>query len=54
MVISTIFGNIVAYVSKPIKNDNQIIWRLCDLVRFDMPRVLFTSEAGFLLHSMHY
>ena len=23
-----IFGNIVAYVSKPINDDNQILWRL--------------------------
>ena len=41
-----IFGNIVVYVSKPINNNNKIIWRHLNTVRFDIPSVIFTSKAG--------
>ena len=40
-----IFGNIVVNVSKPINNNNQILWRLQNIVQFHMPNVLVTSET---------
>ena len=41
-----IFGNIVVNVYEPINKKNQILRRLWNIVRFDMPSVLFTSKAG--------
>ena len=48
---------IVVNVSKSIISNNQIFWRLKNVIRFDMSRVLLASKAGlswFLLHSLHY
>ena len=41
-----IFGNIVVYVCTPINDDNQTLWRLYNIVRFDMASVHLTSQAG--------
>ena len=41
-----IFGKIVIYISKPINNNDQILWRLQTVVIFDMPIGLSTSKAG--------
>ena len=40
------FGNFVVHVSKPISNKDKTLWRLYDIISFDMPSVLFVSKAG--------
>ena len=40
------FGNIVVYLSKPLYNGNQKVWRLYNMIWFSMPSVLFTSNEG--------
>ena len=42
-----IFANIVVYVSKPINQDNQILWRLWNIVRFDMQIILLHRKQDF-------
>ena len=37
-------GNIVVYVSKPINNNNQILWRLWNIISFDMPSVFYIES----------
>ena len=41
-----VFGKIVVNISKSINNDNQIFWRLWNIIRFDMPSVLLASKAS--------
>ena len=42
-----IFGTISVYVSKPINNDNQIHWRIKNIVRFDMPNIDWHRKQDF-------
>ena len=44
---TSIFVKIIVNVSKPINNNNQIFWRLLDIIRFDMSSVLLASKGGF-------
>ena len=46
---TSIFGKIVVNISKSINNNNQIFWRLWNILRFDMPSVLLASKAGLLI-----
>ena len=41
-VRNTYFGNNIIYICKPVMDDNPILWKSKNMVRFDMPRVLFT------------
>ena len=43
---TSIFGKIVVDISKSMNNNNQLLWRLLNIIRFDMPSVLLTSKAG--------
>ena len=43
-----ICGKIAVYISKPIDNNNQVLWRLLNIIRFDMPSVLLISKAGLV------
>ena len=45
----TNFGKIVLNISKSIDNNNQIFWRLSNIIRFDMPSVLLASKAELLV-----
>ena len=37
------------YVSEPINNDNQILWRLWKIIRFNMQSVSFASKTGLVI-----
>ena len=43
---TSIFGKIVVNISKSISKNDQISWRLSNILRFDMPSVLLASKAG--------
>ena len=48
---------VFCFVSFLIDSDIQVLWRLRNMIIFDMPGVLFISKAGllsFLLHTLHY
>ena len=45
----SIFSEIFVYVSKPINNDNQLIWRLKSIIRFDMSMFFLHRKQGFLI-----
>ena len=54
MCITLVFGNIAPYSSKPIKNDNQIFWRLYNIHRFNNPSFLFKTKAGLFVISVEF
>ena len=41
-----IFSEIVGNISKPIHNNNQIFWRLQNIIRLGMPSVILASKTG--------
>ena len=47
--VAPIFGETIAYISKLINNNNQILWKLQNKIRFDIRSVHLTSKAGPLI-----
>ena len=43
---TSVFGKVVVNISKSINTNNQIFWRLLNMIRFGMPSVLLASKAG--------
>ena len=43
---TSIVGKIVVNIAKPIHNNNQIFWRLWNMIRLEKPSVYIASKAG--------